>query len=179
MSRIGQRPIEIPAGVEVRVEGGQAIAKGPKGELCVTIPDGIAASLDGGLMMVTRADDDRRQRSLHGLVRTLIANAVEGVAKGYEKQLVITGVGFRASVSGQTLNMLVGFSSPVLYTAPDGIILAVNDPGTMITVSGPDKQQVGESAARIRGFRPAEPYKGKGVQYKGERVRRKVGKTVA
>jgi large subunit ribosomal protein L6 len=179
MSRIGQKPIDIVAGVEVRVDGRQAIAKGPKGELTVDMPAGIEAAVEGSQIVVTRADDQREQKSLHGLTRSLIANAVEGVSKGYEKQLAITGVGFRASVQGQTLTMLVGMSSPVIYTAKDGVSLAVNDPGTMITVTGADKQMVGDAAARIRGFRPAEPYKGKGVQYKGERIRRKVGKTVA
>ena len=179
MSRIGQKPIEIPAGVDVRVDGRQVIAKGPKGELFVSVADGIGVAIEGSQVIVTRSDDNRQQKSLHGLFRSLIANAVEGVSKGYEKQLEITGVGFRASVQGQTLNMSVGFSSPVVYTALEGVSLAVNDSGTLITITGADKQKVGETAARIRGFCPAEPYKGKGVQYKGERIRRKVGKTVA
>ncbi len=179
MSRIGQKPIDVPAGVEVRVDGQQAIVKGPKGELTVDIAGGIDVSVEEKQVVVTRSGDDREQKSLHGLMRSLIANAAEGVSKGFEKQLEITGVGFRASVQGQTLNMSVGLSSPVVYTAKDGVSLSVNDSGTVITVSGSDKQAVGETAARIRGFRPAEPYKGKGVQYKGERIRRKVGKTVA
>ena len=179
MSRIGQKPIDIAAGVEVRVDGSQAIVKGAKGELTVGIAEGIGVAVEGSQVSVTRADDSREQKSLHGLVRSLIANAIEGVSKGFEKQLEINGVGFRASVQGQTLNMSVGLSSPVVYTVKDGLSLAVNDSGTVITVSGADKQMVGDAAARIRGFRPAEPYKGKGVQYKGERIRRKVGKTVA
>ncbi len=179
MSRIGQKPIDVPAGVEVRVDGRQAIVKGAKDELTVDLPDGIDAAVEGSQVNVTRSSDHREQKSLHGLMRSLIANAVAGVSKGFEKQLEISGVGFRASVQGQTLNMLVGLSSPVIYTVKDGISLAVNDSGTVITVSGADKQMVGDTAARIRGFRPAEPYKGKGVQYKGERIRRKVGKTVA
>lgn len=179
MSRIGQKPIDLAAGVDVRVNGRKVIVNGPKGELTIDLPDGIDASLEGSQVLVTRASDHREQKSLHGLLRSLIANAAEGVFKGYEKQLEINGVGFRASVQGQTLNMSVGLSSPVIYTVKDGLSLAVNDNGTVITVSGADKQMVGEAAARIRGFRPAEPYKGKGVQYKGERIRRKVGKTVA
>ncbi len=179
MSRIGQKPIDVPTGVEVRVDGRQAIVKGAKDELTVDLPDGIDAAVEGSQVNVTRSSDHREQKSLHGLMRSLIANAVAGVSKGFEKQLEISGVGFRASVQGQTLNMLVGLSSPVIYTVKDGISLAVNDTGTVITVSGADKQMVGDTAARIRGFRPAEPYKGKGVQYKGERIRRKVGKTVA
>ncbi len=179
MSRIGQKPIDVAAGVEVRVDGRQAMAKGAKGELTVALPGGIDVAVDGSQVTVTRSDDSREQKSLHGLVRSLIANAIEGVSKGFEKRLEISGVGYRASVQGQTLNMSVGLSSPVIYTVKDGVSLAVNDAGTVITVSGADKQMVGEAAARIRGFRPAEPYKGKGVQYKGERIRRKVGKTVA
>ncbi|MDP6490473.1 MAG: 50S ribosomal protein L6 [Kiritimatiellia bacterium] len=179
MSRIGQKPIDVAAGVEVRVDGRQAIAKGAKGELTVALPEGIDVAVEGSQVTVTRSDDGRGQKSLHGLVRSLIANAVEGVSKGFEKQLEISGVGYRASVQGQTLNMLVGLSDAVIYTAKDGVSLSVNDTGTVITVSGADKQMVGDAAARIRGFRPAEPYKGKGVQYKGERIRRKVGKTVA
>jgi large subunit ribosomal protein L6 len=179
MSRIGQKPIEVPAGVDVRVDGRQVVVKGAKGELTVDIADGIDVAVDGSQVVVSRSNDHREQKSLHGLVRSLIANAIEGVSKGFEKQLEISGVGYRASVQGQTLNMSVGLSSPVLYTVKDGVSLSVNDSGTVITVSGADKQMVGDAAARIRGFRPAEPYKGKGVQYKGERIRRKVGKTVA
>jgi large subunit ribosomal protein L6 len=161
------------------VDGRQTVVKGAKGELTVDIPDGIEVAVEGSLVTVTRSDDGREQKSLHGLVRSLIANALEGVCKGFEKQLEISGVGYRASVQGQTLNMSVGLSRPVIYKAKDGVSLSVNDTGTVITVSGADKQMVGDAAARIRGFRPAEPYKGKGVQYKGERIRRKVGKTVA
>lgn len=179
MSRIGENPIELPAGVEVRVDGRQAIVKGAKGELQVEIPAGIDVAVEGRVITVTRTDDGRAQRSLHGLSGSLLANAIEGVSKGFEKKLEITGVGFRASVQGQTLNMSVGLSSPVVYTPREGVDLAVDNAGTVITVSGADKQAVGDAAARIRGFRPAEPYKGKGVQYKGERIRRKVGKTVA
>ncbi len=179
MSRIGQKPIDVLAGVEVRVDGRQVIVKGAKGELTVDMADGIDVSVADNEVAVTRSSDHREQKSLHGLVRSLIANAIEGVAKGFEKQLEISGVGYRASVQGQTLNMSVGLSSPVVYTAKDGVSLSVNDNGTIITVSGADKQMVGDAAARIRRFRPAEPYKGKGVQYKGERIRRKVGKTVA
>ncbi len=179
MSRIGQKPIDVPAGVEVSVQDRTVVVKGGKGELTVDIPNGIEVAVEGSVITVSRSSDHREQKSLHGLTRSLIANALEGVAKGYEKQLEINGVGFRASVQGQTLNMSVGLSSPVIFTARDGISLGVNDSGTVITVSGADKQMVGDTAARIRGFRPAEPYKGKGVQYKGERIRRKVGKTVA
>jgi large subunit ribosomal protein L6 len=179
MSRVGQQPIEIPGGVDVKAEPGRVTARGPQGELVLDLPAGIALAVADGKAQVTRESEDRQTRSLHGTVRSLVANMVEGVSKGFKRELEITGVGFRAAVEGQKLTLNVGFSSPVVYAAPEGVKLAVENNGTLVVVSGTDKQQVGLAAARIRGFCPAEPYKGKGVQYRGERIRRKEGKTVA
>jgi len=179
MSRIGKSPVEIPSGVTVRAEGPSSVrVAGPVGELTWTAPDGIGVTVEEGRVQVTRGDESRRTRSLHGLARSLIANMVKGVSKGFRKDLDIRGVGFRASLEGRTLTMSLGFSAPVRFPVPEGVKVELPD-ATSIVVSGADKQQVGDTAARIRSFFPVEPYKGKGVQYKGERVRRKVGKTVA
>lgn len=178
MSRIGQQPIAVPDGVTVAVEGGRVFAKGPLGELSTELPDGIQAGLSDGTLSVTRADDTRRNRSLHGLVRSLVFNMVEGVSKGFAKQLEIQGVGFRAAVEGSTLLLSLGFSGPKEFAIPEGVQVVVEG-GTALTVSGPDKQAVGNAAARIRSYRPVEPYKGKGIRYRDEHVRRKAGKTVA
>ena len=179
MSRVGQKPVEIPGGVEVRVEGGRVRAKGPQGELAVALPAGIAARVEDGRVIVSRGDDSRRSRSLHGLARSLVGNMVRGVLEGYRKQLLIEGVGFRAATNGETLTIQLGFSRPVEVTVPAGIKISVGQGGAQITVSGADKQLVGDVAARIRAYFPAEPYKGKGLRFEGEHVRRKVGKTVA
>jgi large subunit ribosomal protein L6 len=178
MSRIGEKPIAVPDGVEVRVSGRTVNVKGKLGELSVTLPGGIEARVEEATVVLTRPDDTRQSKSFHGLGRSLVANMVEGVANGYTRELEISGVGYRASVEGQKVEMLLGFSSPVVYEVPEGVTVKV-DNQTKLTVSGADKQKVGAVAARLRGFSPAEPYKGKGVQYKGEQVRRKVGKTVA
>lgn len=178
MSRVGQTPIEVPDGVSVSVEGTKVRAKGAQGELTVDLPPGITAAVEGNLVRVARPDDLRESRSFHGLGRSLLANMIEGVNKGFSKELEIEGVGFRAALQGKTLVLTVGFSSPIEYQVPDGIAIDVPG-GTKIKVSGPSKQLVGQVAARIRAFCPVEPYKGKGIQYKGEHVRRKVGKTVA
>jgi large subunit ribosomal protein L6 len=176
MSRIGEKPVAIPSGVTVSIDGTRVCVKGPKGELGCELPVGITARVDGDSVLVSRADDSLKP--LHGLGRSLVANMVEGVDKGYRKDLEIQGVGFRAGVQGQALSLALGFASPVEYRVPEGVTVAVNN-NTEMSVSGCDKQQVGEAAARIRAFYPAEPYKGKGIRYKGEHVRRKVGKTVA
>lgn len=178
MSRVGKKPIEIPGGTTVAVKQSLVSVKGAQGELSWTLPPGITAEVAEGKVEVSRENEMRQQKSYHGLARSLIANMIEGVSKGFTKTLDIEGVGFRANVQGQALEMSLGYSSPVRYTVPEGVKCTVEG-GTVVTVSGPDKQQVGQAAARIRGFAPAEPYKGKGVRYRGERVRRKVGKTVA
>jgi large subunit ribosomal protein L6 len=178
MSRTGSKPIEIPSGVTVTVQGGVVAAKGSQGELTVDLKDGIEAAVEGSTLTVTRRDDSRDCKQMQGLVRSLINNMVEGVSKGFTRELEIQGVGFKAAVQGTTLSLSLGFASPKAYAIPDTVKIEVRD-NVMITVSGADKQQVGEAAARIRSFYPAEPYKGKGIRYKGEQVRRKVGKTVA
>lgn len=176
MSRIGEKPIEVPGGVSIAIEGSSLQAKGPKGSLSLTLPRGIRVAQDGGRLKFSREDDS--QKAFHGLARSLVANMITGVLTGYTKELEINGVGFRAALSGKTLSLSLGFASPVEYAVPDTVTVTVNN-NTALTITGVDKQQVGEVASRIRAFYPAEPYKGKGVQYKGERVRRKVGKTVS
>lgn len=174
MSRIGKIPVEIPAGVEVNINGQEINVKGPKGTLTRTIASPISAKVEDGSVVVSRADEERESRSLHGLTRTLVANMVEGVTKGYSKVLEIQGTGYRVTQKGTGLELALGFSHPVNFDAPEGITLKVE--GNRITVEGISKQQVGEVAANIRKLRPPEPYKGKGVRYLGENVRRKVGK---
>ncbi len=178
MSRIGEKPIDIPSGVTVTASGADIAVKGPKGELGLTLPPGIEACVEGACVNVARVDDTKQSKSFHGLGRSLIANMVTGVSEGYTKELEISGVGFKAAIAGNTLSLSLGFASPKEYTVCDGVTVTVNG-GTNLVVSGADKQKVGETAARIRAYFPAEPYKGKGIMYKGERVRRKVGKTVA
>ncbi len=176
MSRIGLQPVQLPAGVKVAVQNGVVEVSGPKGSLALRLSEGITIEQVDQALLVKRVDD--KYRAEHGLVRSLIANMVKGVTEGYSKDLVINGVGFRAALNGRMLSLSLGFASPIEYSVPETVTVAVNN-NTEITVSGIDKQQVGDVAARIRSFYPAEPYKGKGVQYKGERIRRKVGKTVA
>ena len=178
MSRIGQAPVAVPDGVDVTVQGRTVAVKGKLGETSIELPDGITARVDDGRVVLERPDETRDSKSFHGLARSLVANMVEGVAKGYSRDLEINGVGFRAAVNGRQVSLSLGFASPLEYTVPDGVNVETKD-GTTLTVSGIDKQKVGDVAARIRSFFPAEPYKGKGIQYKGERIRRKVGKTVA
>jgi large subunit ribosomal protein L6 len=176
MSRIGKRPITVPAKVTVTIEGQTVTVKGPKGELSHTLPTKISAVLDGETLNVNRADESRVARQLHGLSRTLVSNMVEGVSKGFERKLEIQGVGYRAAVQGRNLNLAMGYSHPVNIEPPAGITFAVEGT-TNVTVSGIDKEVVGNTAAKIRAVRPPEPYKGKGIRYAGEVVRRKVGKT--
>ncbi len=175
MSRIGRKPIEIPDGVSVSVSPGRVQVSGPLGELSQEVPARITVSQEDGRLVVRRPTDRGEDRALHGLTRTLIANMVEGVTKGFEKRLEIHGVGYRASLRGSDLELAVGYSHPVVIAPPEGISFEVPAP-TQIVVKGIDKQLVGQVAAEIRRVRPPEPYKGKGIRYQGEHVRRKVGK---
>jgi len=177
MSRIGKKPVVVPKGVTVQASGRTVTAKGPKGELSVALPTMITAELKDGALVVACTVDTAEGRSRHGLTRSLIANMIAGVDKGYSIELELQGVGFKAAVQGPKLTMNLGYSSPVVFDIPAGITVTGKD--TAIAVNGPDKQLVGDTAARIRSFYPPEPYKGKGVRYKGEHVKRKAGKTVA
>ncbi|AZU00207.1 MULTISPECIES: 50S ribosomal protein L6 [Brevibacterium] len=175
MSRIGKNPISVPSGVEVKVDGQDVAVKGPKGELSVTIAEPITVSLEDGVITVARPDEERESRSLHGLSRTLINNMIVGVTDGYSKALEIVGTGYRVLAKGSNLEFALGYSHPIVVEPPEGISFSV-DGQTKVAVHGIDKQLVGETAANIRKLRKPEPYKGKGVRYAGEIVRRKVGK---
>ena len=175
MSRIGKRPIEVPAGVLVAIDPGRVTVSGPKGELRQQVPQRMKISHEDGTITVTRPTERGEDRALHGLTRTLVANMVEGVTNGFEKKLEIQGVGYRAALSGTNLELQVGYSHPVRIVPREGISFEVPIP-TQIVVRGIDKQMVGQTAAEIRKVRPPEPYKGKGIRYEGEFVRRKVGK---
>jgi large subunit ribosomal protein L6 len=175
MSRIGKKAVPIPSGVTVTLEGQKVTVKGPKGELSWTVVDEIAVSREETGLTLTPHNDSQRSRSMWGLSRTLIANMVQGVTQGYEEKLELVGVGYRATMKGRALSMQLGFSHDVDIAAPDGITFATPRQ-TEVLISGIDKQLVGETAARIRKMRPPEPYKGKGVRYAGEKVRRKEGK---
>lgn len=176
MSRIGKRPIPVPAKVTVTIEGQSIAVKGPKGELARTLPNEVEVTQEGDTLFVRRRNDSRPARQRHGLSRTLVSNMVEGVSQGFQKRLEIQGVGYRAQVQGRNLTLNVGYSNPVQIEPPQGIDLAVEN-NTNVIVSGIDKEVVGNIAAQIRGVRPPEPYKGKGIRYAGEQVRRKAGKT--
>jgi len=175
MSRIGRLPIDVPTGVTVDIAGQSVTVKGPKGSLNFVVAEPIEVSQTDGVLAVTRPDDERRSRALHGLSRTLISNMVIGVTSGYEKSLELVGTGYRVAAKGSDLEFQLGFSHPVLVSAPEGISFQVESP-IKLKISGIDKQKVGEVAANIRKIRPPEPYKGKGVRYEGEVVRRKAGK---
>ena len=175
MSRIGKQPIELPSGVNVAISPGRVQVNGPLGELSQSVPARMQISQEDGSLVVKRPTERGDDRALHGLTRSLIANMVEGVTKGFEKRLELQGVGYRAALRGTDLELNVGYSHPVVIDAPQGISFEVPVP-TQIAVKGVDKQQVGEIAAEIRKVRPPEPYKGKGIRYEGEYVRRKVGK---
>ncbi len=177
MSRIGKLPITVPAGVDVNIDGQNVAVKGPKGSLALTVAEPISVSKgEDGVLSVTRPDDERRSRALHGLTRTLVANLITGVTQGYTTKMEIHGVGYRVALKGSNLEFALGYSHPVPIEAPEGITFTVETP-TRFTVSGIDKQKVGQISANIRRLRRPDPYKGKGVRYEGEQIRRKVGKT--
>ena len=175
MSRIGKKPIEIPQGVEVKIEGQRVTAKGPLGEESVEVRPEIAVKIEDNHVILTKVGESRETDALYGLFRTLVANAVHGVKEGFEKKLEIQGVGYRAQMQGTTLNMQLGYSHPVDIVPPKGITISV-EANTKITVKGSNKQTVGDVAAEIRSKRPPEVYKGKGIRYEGEHIRRKAGK---
>ena len=178
MSRIGRAPVVIPAGVEVKVSGSEVEVKGPKGKLAFTFNNAMDIAVDGGTLTVSRPNDEKENRSLHGMTRALIQNMVTGVSDGFKKELEMIGVGYKASVSGKKLVINAGYSHPVEMEIGEGLNVETPQP-TKIIISGIDKQQVGEFAANVRKVRPPEPYKGKGIKYSDERIRRKVGKTGA
>jgi large subunit ribosomal protein L6 len=175
MSRIGRLPVQIPKGVDVTIDGPEVTVKGPKGQLSFELPEPIEITQNDGVLTVTRPNDEGNVRALHGLSRTLVANMVTGVTEGYRKTLEIVGVGYRVQARGNGVEFSLGYSHPVPVTPPDGVTLRVETP-TRLVVEGIDKQQVGEVAANIRKLRKPDPYKGKGVRYAGEQIRRKVGK---
>jgi len=177
MSRIGKQPVLVPAGVDVNIDGQNVSVKGPKGSLALAVAEPISVSRnDDGAIVVARPNDERLNRSLHGLSRTLVANLITGVTEGYTRKMEIFGVGYRVVLKGQTLEFALGYSHPVIIEAPEGITFAVETP-TKFSITGIDKQKVGQISANIRRLRRPDPYKGKGVRYEGEQIRRKVGKT--
>lgn len=178
MSRIGRMSIALPKGVKVSYDPSKVEVSGPKGQLIHPLPKGISVSSEGEKILVHRVDDERSSRALQGLTRSLVANMVTGVTKGFEKRLEIVGIGFRADVQVKALKLSLGFSHPILFPIPEGIKAEV-EKQTLITIRGTDKQQVGTLAAKLRSIKPPEPYKGKGIRYLGERIRKKVGKTKA
>lgn len=178
MSRIGKEPITVPSGTKVEVKDGVLTAQGPKGKVSQAILDGIGTNLDDGVLTVTRSGETASDKSRHGLMRSLIANAVQGVSEGFSKQLEVIGVGYRGEVKGRELHLALGYSHPVIFPLPEGIDVEI-DKQNKITVSGCDRQKVGQVAAEIRGLRRPDPYKGKGIKYVDEIIRRKVGKAGA
>ena len=176
MSRIGRKPVAVPSSVNVSVDGTTVKVKGPKGELTHTFPENMKIRVENNEVLIERPTDDKKDRALHGLTRALVANMVQGVTEGFKKTLEIIGVGYRAEKKGKNLIVSVGYSHPVEYPEPAGITLTTPAP-TTIVIEGIDKQKVGQVAAELREFRPPEPYKGKGIRYQGEQVRRKAGKT--
>jgi len=176
MSRIGQKPIDIPEKVKIAIQGPLVNIEGPRGKLKHTLPSGIEARLDGKTLLVEKKGETRQHKALHGLSRSLLANFVQGANEGFQKKLEIQGVGFKAAVQGKVLNLALGFSHPILFNIPDDIKITVTD-NTNIQIDGADKQKVGAVAADIRAYYPPEPYKGKGVRYAGEQIIRKEGKT--
>lgn len=176
MSRIGKKPIAVPAGVEVKVAGSNVLVNGPLGKLNWTLTDGVAVAVDKGQVVVSRSSNDRRLRALHGLVRAELSNMIHGVTKGYERSLEITGVGYKTQLQGRTMSFNVGYINPVVYELPVGIDVKV-DKQTLINVKGIDKRLVGQVAANLRAIKPPDVYKQKGVRYAGEKLRKKEGKT--
>ncbi len=175
MSRVGRQPISIPSGVQITLSGRQISVKGTKGQLNWEVPEPITVKQESNNLVIERPDDDRKNRALHGTSRALIANMVRGVSEGFERKLEINGVGYRASAQGAMLNLELGYSHPIQYQLPQGITAEV-EKNVQITLRGIDKQLLGEVAAKVRSFRPPEPYKGKGIKYVEEHIRRKVGK---
>ena len=178
MSRIGKKPVTVPKGVDLDLQGSTVAVKGPKGELRRTLHPEMKLTLDNGTLTVERPSEDKRHKALHGLTRTLVQNMVEGVSKGFTKTLEIQGVGYKAEAKPYGVNLIVGYSHPVKYEAPKGIKITVEN-NTVVKIEGADKEVVGQVAAELRSVRPPEPYKGKGIRYQGEQVRRKAGKTGA
>ena len=176
MSRIGRMPVPIPQGVEIRSDGEFVRVKGPKGELASRIPPGIAVEVDRGEVRFARSNDEPQQRAWHGLVRSLVANSVEGVTKGFTRELEIVGVGYKAEVKGKAVVFALGYSHPINFPIPDGIAVALDAKAGKLTISGADRQKVGQTAAEIRRLRVPDPYKAKGIKYANEVIRRKVGK---
>jgi large subunit ribosomal protein L6 len=177
MSRVGRKPVTVPKGVTITVKDGNVAVKGPKGELKRTVPGGVSVKVGGAEINVERADDSRENRAKHGMMRAMVANMVKGVSDGFERKLEINGVGYRAEVAGQKLNMALGFSHPVVFELPKGISAKVDK--NIIILAGIDREMLGETASKIRDIRPPEPYKGKGIKYVEETIHRKVGKTGA
>lgn len=177
MSRVGKKPISIPKEAEVKIENSVISVKGPKGNLSHEIPEGVKLEVSGDNILVTRSSDERRERSLHGLTRTLIANMIEGVTQGFKKELEVVGIGYRAAKSGKTLNLSLGFSHPIIFEEPEGVQIQVDK--QIIRIEGIDKCLVGRTASKIRSYKKPDVYKGKGIRYVGEVVKKKVGKTGA
>jgi large subunit ribosomal protein L6 len=177
MSRVGRKPVPLPAGVTITLKDGTIAVKGPKGELKRPLPEGVTVTLEKTQVLVTRESDEGPIRARHGLVRALVNNMVEGVTKGFERKLEINGVGYKAEVAGDKLNMALGFSHPIAYVLPKGVTAKVEK--NIVTLAGSDRELLGQTAAKVRSFRPPEPYKGKGVKYLEEVIKRKVGKTGA
>ena len=175
MSRIGKKPISIPQGVKVQVEGALVRAEGPKGKLAQPVPPGLSAAIENNHLVISRSGDDRRVRALHGLARALVANMVAGVTEGFERKLEIVGIGYRAQLQGRNIQLALVYSHPVIFPLPEGITAEI-DKQVSITLRGADKALLGETAAKLRGLRKPDPYKGKGIKYAGEVIRRKVGK---
>ena len=175
MSRIGKKPIPIPQGVKVQLDGLTVRAEGPKGKLSQVVPDGLTPKVADGTLLIERSGEDRRVRALHGLARALVANMVTGVKDGFERKLEIVGIGYRAQMQGKSIQLALGYSHPVIFPLPDGVTAEI-DRQIAITLRGADKAVLGETAAKLRSLRKPDPYKGKGIRYAGEQVRRKVGK---
>jgi len=176
VSRVGKMPIAIPKGVDIRAEGEFVRVKGPKGELANRIPPGLSVAVDNGQVRIARQNDEKQQRAFHGLLRSLVANSVQGVTKGFSKELEIVGVGYRAEVKGKSVVFSLGYSHPIDFPIPEGIAVAIDAKAGKLTVTGADRQKVGQTAAEIRKLRVPDPYKAKGIKYANEFIRRKVGK---
>jgi large subunit ribosomal protein L6 len=179
MSRIGKMPVVLPKGVSLKVATASVEVKGPKGTLTSPLPPGISCKVEEGRAVISRSTEAKRERAFHGLARALLANAVKGVSEGFNRQIELQGIGYKAAVQGKKLELALGFSHPVVYPIPEGVAIAVDTKAGRISVTGTDKQQVGQVAAEIRGLKPPEPYKGKGIRYVGEQIKKKVGKTGA